>query len=90
MPLAKEHRFDETIEQQMRDFYHTLSEKDRRRYAAIEALKLPYGGMRYVAGVLGCSENTIASGIQDIPQLAEGDPLAGRQRQEGAGRPKKR
>jgi hypothetical protein len=85
MPLAKEHRFDETIEQQMRDFYHTLSEKDRRRYAAIEALKL-----RYVAGVLGCSENTIASGIQDIPQLAEGDPLAGRQRQEGAGRPKKR
>lgn len=90
MPLAKEHQFDKTIEQQMRDFYHTLSEKDRRRYAAIEATKLPYGGIRYLAGVLGCSENTIASGIKDLSELAEGDPLAGRVRQEGGGRPKKR
>ena len=90
MPLAQEFRFDETIEQHMRDFYRTLSEKDRRRYAAMEALKLPYGGIRYVAGVLGCSENTIASGIKDISKLSEGDPLAGRVRQEGGGRPKKK
>lgn len=90
MALAMEHRFSDQIEQQMRDFFHTLSEKDRRRYAAIEAVKLPYGGLRYIAEVLGCSENTIASGIKEIPKLADGDPLAGRVRQEGGGRPKKK
>jgi len=33
------------VEVQMRNFYNSLSEKDRRRYAAIEALKLGYGGI---------------------------------------------
>ncbi len=28
------------VEQQMRRFYESLSEKDRRRYAAVEAFKL--------------------------------------------------
>ena len=32
----------------MRDFYDSLSEKDRRRYAAIEAEKLGYGGASYI------------------------------------------
>jgi hypothetical protein len=31
----------------MVNFYNTLSEKDRRRYAAIEALKLGWGGTTY-------------------------------------------
>lgn len=90
MPLAMEYQYSETIEQQMRDFYLTLSEKDRRRYAAIEVMKLPHGGLRYIAGLLGCSENTIASGKHEIPDLAQGDPLEGRVRAEGGGRPKKR
>lgn len=89
MALALECQFDESVESQMRDFYQTLGEKARRRYAAIEAKKLPYGGIRYVAKVLGCSENTIAKGIKELAQLAEGDPLEGRERAEGGGRPKK-
>ncbi|NJK53099.1 MAG: hypothetical protein HC936_10315 [Leptolyngbyaceae cyanobacterium SU_3_3] len=32
------------IEAQMQRCYQSLSEKDRRRYAAIEAVKLGYGG----------------------------------------------
>ena len=32
------------IEQAMKKYYATLSEKDRRRYAAVEALKLGHGG----------------------------------------------
>ncbi len=32
----------------MRDFYDSLSEKDRRRYAAIEAEKLGYGDASYI------------------------------------------
>lgn len=88
--LALEYQFSDTLESQMRDFFGTLNEKDRRRYAAIEAMKLPFGGIRYIAEVLGCSENTVASGIKEIPKLAEGDPLEDRVRAEGAGRPKKR
>jgi len=37
-----------------RDFYHTLSEKDRRRFAAVQARQLGYGGVRYMAEVVGC------------------------------------
>jgi hypothetical protein len=33
------------IETQMKSFFDSLSEKDRRRYAAIEATKLGYGGI---------------------------------------------
>jgi hypothetical protein len=33
-------RYPVEVEQHMQRFYHSLSEKDRRRYAAIEALKL--------------------------------------------------
>ena len=32
------------IEHTMQRYYHSLSEKDRRRYAAIEAIKLGHGG----------------------------------------------
>ena len=41
------------IEHSMRMFYDSLSEKDRRRYAAIEARKLGHGGTEYVAALLG-------------------------------------
>jgi hypothetical protein len=33
------------IEAQMQRYYQSLSEKDRRRYAAVEAVKLGYGGL---------------------------------------------
>jgi len=34
------HRYSPAIEEQIAAFYQSLSEKDRRRYAAIEACKL--------------------------------------------------
>jgi hypothetical protein len=43
------------IEDQMRAFYQSLSEKDRRRYAAIEASKLARGSISYISRVLGRS-----------------------------------
>ena len=36
------------IEQAMKKYYATLTEKDQRRYAAVEALKLGHGGQRYI------------------------------------------
>jgi hypothetical protein len=54
------------IEAQMRNFYHSLSEKDRRRYAAIEATKLGYGGASYIRRVLQCDDRTITRGQQEL------------------------
>ena len=72
------------IEHSMRMFHESLSEKDRRRYAAIEAAKLGYGGTEYVATLLGCDPKTIRQGKEDLDRLPDG--LDGRVRQKGAGR----
>lgn len=59
------------IERAMKKYYGTLSEKDQRRYAAVEALKLGLGGQKYIAKVLGCSEKTVHNGIEELGQLSE-------------------
>jgi hypothetical protein len=79
-------KYSAEIERQMKTFYHSLSEKDRRRYAAVEASKLGHGGIRYLASLLECDPQTIAQGRKDLerpPDL----PLE-RQRQPGGGRKK--
>lgn len=57
-------------EETMRAFYNTLNEKDRRRYAGLEALKLGHGGRNYIAGVLGCSRRTVRKGAAEISGLS--------------------
>ena len=47
------------IEETMRH-YNSLNEKDRRRYAGLEVLRHGHGGREYIAGVLGCSRNTVS------------------------------
>ena len=54
------------IEHSMRMFHASLSEKDRRRYAAIEAAKLGHGGVEYIARVLACDPKTIRHGLRDL------------------------
>jgi len=69
----------------MRAVYSSLSEKDRRRYAAIEANKLGRGGITYIASLLGCERHTISLGTHELS-----DPDALQQtriRQAGGGRP---
>ena len=78
---------DPAIEQRLRDFAQTLSEKDRRRFAAIEASQRGYGGIVYIASVLGCSTKTIERGLKELEQLPN-DPAVGRVRRPGAGRKK--
>lgn len=85
MPLLDN---DPVVEQYLRDFAATLSEKDRRRFAAIEAKQRGFGGIRYIAGVLGCSEKTIERGMKELEHLPD-DPAAGRVRRPGAGRKKR-
>lgn len=79
--------FDETTKVRMKSFFDTLSEKDQRRYAALEAQRLGHGGIQYVSGILGCSTRTICRGLKELDTLDE-DPAAGRVRRAGAGRKK--
>jgi len=74
------------IEQAMRQYAATLTEKDRRRYAAIEALKLPPAGWRYIAQVLGCSVRTVRRGLHDLGGLPEHPPPEPAVRKPGGGR----
>jgi len=69
------------IEKKMKRLYGWLSEKDRRRYAAIEAAKLGHGAVEYVARVLQCDPKTIRQGLQDLEEPE--DPAAGRVRKKG-------
>lgn len=78
--------YEASIEEEMRKFYNTLSEKDKRRYAAIEAMKLGHGGIVYMAQVLGCNRMTITQGINDLEKLPVDSEYDPRIRQPGAGR----
>jgi hypothetical protein len=50
----------------MQRYYQSLSEKDRRRYAAIEAVKLGYGGQVYIRRLFGCHHETLALGLAEL------------------------
>lgn len=74
--------YDARVERQMLNFYVSLSEKDRRRYAAVEATKLGQGGKAYIARLFGCDPDTIAEGTRDVEDLPS-DAAAGRIRKKG-------
>ena len=59
-------RYSAEIEIQMQRYYQSLSEKDQRRYAAIEAIKLEYGGAAYIRRLFGCHHETLQRGMRDL------------------------
>jgi len=76
--------YPEQIEREMKKFYDSLSEKDRRRYAAVEAAKLGHGGTEYIARMLGCDGKTIRHGQQDLAALLAETPERVRKKGVGA------
>jgi hypothetical protein len=87
MTVDLEGVYHEDVQRKMRNVYDSLSEKDRRRYAAAEAIKLGYGGVAYIAGLFECSRESIDHGIEEL-DLLPNDPVGGRIRRQGAGRKK--
>lgn len=79
-------RYPKPIEDEMRAYYDSLNEKDRRRYAAIEAMKLGWGGQRYISEILLCDPKTISRGQKELVEGSETPP--DRIRIEGGGRKK--
>ncbi len=72
------------VERAMRVYHGSLREKDRRRYAAVEAIKLGHGGVEYVAGLLDCDPKTVRRGGAELAALPEADPAGDRIRKKGA------
>lgn len=59
-------KYDIEIEEYMQTHFSVLNEKDQRHYAAIEALKLPHGGIDYISDLFCISAKTIRTGIKEI------------------------
>ena len=78
-------QYSSEVEQSMKDFFNSLSEKDSRRYAAVEAQKLGRSGICYIAKVIGCSRTTIYAGLKELGTLPE-QKHDSRIRRKGAGR----
>lgn len=73
--------YSASVEGQMVRFYRSLNERDRRRYAAVEAAKLGRGGIEYISRVLGCDPKTVSHGIAELE--SEEELATDRQRKKG-------
>ena len=85
-PERKENSFYTfDIEESMRCFYNSLNEKDSRRYAGLEALKIGHGGRNYIANILGCSRHTVSRGVREVADLPKKkQPFVSEKKVEGA------
>lgn len=54
------------VETYMLTFFENLNEKDRRHYAAVEALKLGHGGLSYIADLFSISTRTVIRGMDEL------------------------
>ncbi len=70
--------YEKAVEVKMQRLFATLSEKDRRRYAGIEAAKLGHGGIEYISGLFQIDPKTIRRGLMELEQTE--DPAAMRVR----------
>ena len=69
-------RYTDEIEKNMKKFFESLSEKDRRRYAALEAMKLGNGGQKYICEVLGCDPSTVRRGVTELAgEISADEPI---------------
>jgi hypothetical protein len=59
------------IEEEINKLYHLLNERNRRLYAAIEALKVGHGGISYISRIVGCRRKTIARGMRELLALVD-------------------
>lgn len=58
--------YSASVERDMKMFYNSLNEKDKRHYAALEAKKLGHGGVTYISDLLGCDRSTVQSGFEEF------------------------
>ena len=91
MSRKKLKAYPNEVEQLMLAHYAQLSEKDQRHYLAVEAKKIGYCGITYIADLFKVTRNRIYHGIKELehPELLNEIPN-GKQRRKGAGAPQKK
>jgi hypothetical protein len=83
-------KYSAIVERQMQDFYSNLKEREQRHYAAVEALKLPHGGKKYIQGLFDIHHKTLKRAINELTHPELFAPLpTDKQRRSGGGRKKK-
>ena len=75
--------YEKEVEVKMQRLFATLSEKDRRRYAGIEAAKLGHGGIEYISVLFQIDPKTVRRGLMELEQTD--DPAASRVRKKRRG-----
>jgi hypothetical protein len=80
-------KYPSVVEAYMQTYYRGLSERKRRHYAAIEALKFDWGGRTYIGELLGLTQKTLRKGIAEVTDALETSQFdASRDRKVGGGR----
>ena len=75
--------YEKAIELKMQRLFATLSEKDRRRYAGLEAAKLGHGGIEYVSGLFDLDPKTVRRGLTELEQTDDPAPSRVRKKRWG-------
>jgi hypothetical protein len=78
--------YSQEVKDTMKSFYNSLSEKDGRRYAAVEAIKFGYGGKKHICKILECDPSTLNKGIDEL--LLDSTLSNERERMSGGGKKK--
>ena len=75
--------YEKDIELKMQRLFVTLSEKDRRRYAGIEAAKLGHGGIGYVSRLFDLDSKTVRRGMTELEEKDDSVPSRARKKRRG-------
>lgn len=84
--MAKDFDYPASLKAFMKAYYEQLPERQRRQYAAVESLKLGWGGQTYICILFGLTQKTLRKGLKEIKN-PEGNASFGtaRQRKVGGG-----
>ena len=77
------------IESWMVCFFKSLGERDRRRYAALEATKLGHGGIAYISQLFGCDTKTVQLGQSELESPPTTEDLKRQRKKTAAARRQK-
>jgi hypothetical protein len=82
----KKEDFIYDIAEHERFFYSQLSERGKRQYVALEAMKIGYNGVKIVSERFGIHKHTVRKGKKEL--IERSVPPDGKIRQKGGGRKK--
>lgn len=84
--MQKDFDYPASVKVYMKAYYDQLPERSRRQYAAVESIKLGWGGQTYICNLLVLTQKTLRKGLREIKNPAENTSFGTeRQRKIGGG-----